>query len=361
MADPIAFTIEPSLSVNPSLNFRLWRTKLIREVAAMMPDVYGIHGLLFLIMDPATYADLPGAMRPSDISLKRPEWDPDFTPQELKKYLLDKEAVDTLMKCNSAIRSAILKSIGPAICEEIIDPRYDYVTISASEILAFLDARFPLEGPGVLQLLRADLQKAAPGSEPTTFALHATTFKGTVRHLAQAGQIYPQEWLIDQFIQTCTAQPPLMEAIGDYIKATSTQRKQLLRSVASLVTFVQTRLEEPLFGTVLAAQRFAGATSQLASDDSYLTDLIATSISSAMAAAYQRQPPPASGASNRAPTASAPKSYCYHHGPCGHSGAECQHMSANPTQFTAAMKSAKHPSDVPRGVTWGKAKQPTRK
>ena len=57
MADPIQFTIEPSLSINPSLNFPLWRTKLIREVAAMMPDVYGLVGIISM-MSPAVFSSI---------------------------------------------------------------------------------------------------------------------------------------------------------------------------------------------------------------------------------------------------------------------------------------------------------------
>jgi hypothetical protein len=328
--------ISPSLAINPALNFRLWRINLAQQVAALQNEEFGIHGLLFLILPPPTYANLPGAISPENWSLIRPNWEDNFTANARQKYIFQKAAVDDLVKHNTAIRNAMLNSIGPALAEEIINPLYNYVTLTPREILAFLDNRFPLEGPSVIQTLRSDLQRPAPGSDPTSFSNHVTTFKATIRHLAQAGQVYPPEWILDQFISTCTGQPPLIDAISDYLKSTATPTAQIDRSVAAITSFIQTRLEEPHIGTVFSAARFGGS-----------AHAAATTITS---------PAP----TQRAAAPSTVKPYCYHHGPCGHTGTDCQHMASNPTLFTSKMKRATHPKDVPRGVTWGKQKSFTR-
>jgi hypothetical protein len=219
----------------------------------------------------------------------------------------------TFNKALAELRGEILDMAGAWVMDTfLVDRETRLLLDSVPTIMERLHREYSIKTPGQLKALKRDLHMPLVAADSATVATFFSTRDKTLASLAAAGQPVPPLDQIEQIIAACGGRgfAYIDEMITCFHTTCLTPEQQTPAVITQLITN-RSNNEAPT-ASVTAAVRSA----TIAPTDTKPTKL--------------------------------GKMYCYHHGFCGHKGADCTYMLKN-RSFTADQRAATSPASVPGG------------
>lgn len=298
----------------PSLHFDDFCAK-VAERAMLKGTTLDTWGLLSQVLPADKFLALPRA-QPADHPILDCPYPGLLDPTASRAV---QEAHATALKRHRAfnealaeLRGEILDLAGPWVVQTyLIDRTTRLLLDTVPNIMARLRLAFSIKTPGQLKALKKALTMPLVAADSATVATFFSDRDKTLTSLTAAGQPVTPLDQIEQIIAACGGRGfAYIDEMITCFHTTYLTPEQQTPAVLTQLIIDRSNNEAPT-STVIAAVRAVNS-------DSKHTKL--------------------------------GKLYCYHHGFCGHKGADCTYMLRNHS-FTAEQRAATSPASVPGGFT----------